>query len=391
MGRGLCPSYGQKRALLWAERMVEEVLPLVPYRQLVFTIPRNLRPSFLRDRSLYGDLCRIAYSSTRDFLRAHAPRGFPKFQKATPAIVDVPQSFGDLLISHAHAHALCSLGLFTRDGSFLRMEDLDFTGLEELFRQRFLEMMLRRGKILPDTAEVMRSWEHSGFTVGWERKLVAHDRKGLEGLLSYMERAPVSLRRLNYRRDGMVHYQGTQVHPRLGIDHQLLSPVEFLALLVPHILLRYQVTTRLYGAISTRTRRRLGWIEHPPTRKPPPEYAPAPDLQLPLLPSTTGPSLQNEARRPGRSDREGADDSPILQQRRRSWARLIHRTWLCDPELCPTCGQRMKVIAAITSPAQDDLIEKILRHIGRWNPPWLAKRKARGPPPTGVSSSPESR
>ncbi len=51
----------------------------------------------------------------------------------------------------------------------------------------------------------------------------------------------------------------------------------------------------------------------------------------------------------------------------------------------------MKVIAAITSPAQDAIIEKILRHIGRWNPPWLEKRKARGPPPTGVNSSPEGR
>jgi hypothetical protein len=51
----------------------------------------------------------------------------------------------------------------------------------------------------------------------------------------------------------------------------------------------------------------------------------------------------------------------------------------------------MKLIAAITSPAQDDLIEKIPRHIGRWNPPWLEKRKARGPPPTGAGSSPEGR
>ena len=246
--RGLCPSCGRTsgasqarppavpRALLWAERMVEEVLPIVPYRQLVFTIPRNLRPSFVRDRSLYGDLCRLAYSSTRDFLRAHAPRGFPKFRHAVPAMVVVPQSFADLLISHPHAHAVCSLGLFTRDGSFLRMEDLNFTGLEDLFRERFLELMLRRGKILPETAEVVKSWPHSGFNIGSERKLEADDRQELQGLLSYMERAPVSLRRLRYRDDGMVHYQGTKVHPRLGIDHQLVTPVEFLALLVPHIL-----------------------------------------------------------------------------------------------------------------------------------------------------------
>ena len=52
--RGLCPSCGQRRAIEWAERMVEEVLPLVPYRQLVFTIPIALRKSFLFNRSLYG-------------------------------------------------------------------------------------------------------------------------------------------------------------------------------------------------------------------------------------------------------------------------------------------------------------------------------------------------
>ena len=75
-GRGLCPSCGQKRALVWAERMVDEVLPIVTYRQLVFTIPRNLRRAFLFDRSLYGDFCRIAYASTRDFLRRQAAGQF---------------------------------------------------------------------------------------------------------------------------------------------------------------------------------------------------------------------------------------------------------------------------------------------------------------------------
>ncbi len=279
------------------------------------------------------------------------------------------------------------------------MEDIDFSGLEEIFRERFFAMMLRRGKVLPDTVESMRAWDHSGFSVGWERKLEADDRNGLQGLRSYMERAPVSLRRLRYLDDGMVHYQGTKAHPRLGIDHQLVSPIESLALLVPHILLRYQVTTRLYGAVSTRTRPRLGWIEHPPTQKPPREYGPLPDLELlpphstaePSHPSPPSPRNEaNDASRPGHSGPDAEDDSPFLRNRRRSWARLIHKTWLCDPELCPVCGQRMKVVAAISSPAQDAPIEKILRHTGQWDP-WLRKRKARGPPTTPFSSSQEGR
>ena len=97
--RGLCPSCGQRRAIEWAERMVEEVLPLVPYRQLVFTIPVALRKSFLFDRSLFGELCRVAYASTRDFMRSRAPL-FARQGKAVPAMVVSPQSFGDLLVAH---------------------------------------------------------------------------------------------------------------------------------------------------------------------------------------------------------------------------------------------------------------------------------------------------
>ena len=55
----------------------------------------------------------------------------------------------------------------------------------------------------------------------------------------------------------MVHYLGTRFHPALGRDHQLVTPVEFLAILVPHIALRYEVNIRTYGALSTTIRKRF--------------------------------------------------------------------------------------------------------------------------------------
>ena len=76
------------------------------------------------------------------------------------------------------------------------------------------------------------------------QSIAAGDRQSLETLLQYIERPPVSLRRLTYRDDGMVHYQGNRFHPGLGRDHQLVTPVEFLAMLVPHIALRYEVRIR---------------------------------------------------------------------------------------------------------------------------------------------------
>jgi len=398
--RHLCPSCSQRRAPQWAERMVEEVLPFAPYRQLVFTIPLALRKAFLFDRTLYGDLCRVAYASTRDYLREHAPP-FPGRKKAVPAIVVSPQSHGDLLTHHPHAHSICSLGLFRSDGVYLPMEEVDFTGLEALFRERFFQLMLRRQKVLPETVERMRSWDHSGFNVDFARSIDAADRAGLEGLLSYMERAPVSLRRLTYRSDGMVHYQGTKLHPRLRTDHQLLTPVEFLAHLVHHVLLRYEISSRCYGAISTTFRRKLGWLEHPPVHQQPPEpisvalllprISPSPcdPLSIHTLPPQGPPTTSGQQppqRTPTLRPAE-TESSEFLKKRSRGWAKLIARTWHEDPSLCASCGRPMKIIAALSSPEQDDVIERILRHLHRWNPPWNPQQKARGPPgPAGATS-----
>ena len=75
-------------------------------------------------------------------------------------MVITPQSFGDLIVHHPHAHAICSLGLFRRDGVYVPMDDVDFSGLEETFRERFLALMLRREKVRPETVERMGAWEH---------------------------------------------------------------------------------------------------------------------------------------------------------------------------------------------------------------------------------------
>jgi hypothetical protein len=370
--------------------MVEEVLPLVPYRQLVFTIPVALRKAFLFDRSLFGDLCRVAYASTRDFMRSRASI-IARQAKAVPAMIVSPQSFGDLLVAHAHAHAAVSLGLFRKDGVFFPMEDLDFKGLEEVFRERFFRMLLRREKILPETVQRFKSWDHSGFSVGWDRKLETEDRKGLEGLLTYIERPAVSLRRLRYRDDGMVHYQGSRVHPRLGIDHQLLPPVEFLALLIPHVLLKYEVTLRLYGALSTTWRQRLGWIENPPVNEPPPAAIPAAAVlkSIDLGPPSPEPRPPDASAPPGRAAAPvpaSREDSRSIRERKRSWAWLIKKVYFDDPQLCRSCRQPMKIIAAI-APEEVNVIERILRSLKLWDPPWKLERSARGPPPPARAGS----
>ena len=142
------------------------------------------------------------------------------------------------------------MGVFDQEATFhAAADDLDFAPLEELFRERTLKMMLEREKISEERVELLRSWRHSGFNLDTRRRVENGERESLESLLQYIERPPVSLERLSYRPDGMVHYKG-KFHPGLGKDHQLLSGVEFLAMLVPHIALRYEVTIRSNGAAA---------------------------------------------------------------------------------------------------------------------------------------------
>ena len=92
-------------------------------------------------------------------------------------------------------------------------------------------------------------------------------------------------------------------------------------------------------------------------------------------PSPSPPSAQDE------------QDSDFLRGRRRSWARLIARTWREDPSLCNSCGQPMKIIAALSSPHQDDVIERVLRYLHLWPSGRFAVRNAFGPGPRRATAA----
>jgi len=106
--------------------------------------------------------------------------------------------FEHIMSTAAHLHAVTSLGVFDPEGNFHPAgEEINFSPLVEIFRERTLKMFLARGKINPQRVELLRSWRHSGFAVHSDRRVEAADRSGLESLLEYMERPAVSLDRLS--------------------------------------------------------------------------------------------------------------------------------------------------------------------------------------------------
>jgi len=66
----------------------------------------------------------------------------------------------------SNIHALVADGLFSSDGKFFVMPDLDLTWLRELFRANVLRMLVEEGVIEETFARRVARWDHvSGFHV----------------------------------------------------------------------------------------------------------------------------------------------------------------------------------------------------------------------------------
>ena len=60
-GRGFCPSCGGKRMTRFAEHLIDHVLPVVPVRQWVLTVPHRLRYRMAYDHYV----CRAVHARSR--------------------------------------------------------------------------------------------------------------------------------------------------------------------------------------------------------------------------------------------------------------------------------------------------------------------------------------
>ena len=173
--RGLCPSCHQKRALVMAAHVAEDVCAGVPHRQLVFTIPKRFRLFFRFDRKLLGDLARLAWQTVLEVYRVALGR-----DDVVPGAASAIQTFGQLIHWHPHVHALVTDGAFTPDGVFVPLPPIDDEPFARLFREKVFDLLLRKGRIDEGIVRQMRGWRHSGFSVDRRVRRAARDTKGRE-------------------------------------------------------------------------------------------------------------------------------------------------------------------------------------------------------------------
>jgi hypothetical protein len=149
----------------------------------------------------------------------------------------------------------------------------------------------------------------------------AHDRRRMERLCRYVARPPLATERLRELTDGRLLYE-LKSRWRDGTTHLVFDALELigrLAALIPPPR-RHQVT--YHGVLASACSLRDAVIPGPP------------DSVL------------------GREAQPRADTAVCATRPRRlAWAELLRRVFGTDLERCPRCGEPLRILAVIRSPA----------------------------------------
>jgi hypothetical protein len=373
-GRGFCPSCGGRRTAERAARLVLRVLPDVPVRQWVLTLPHRLRYVLAWDhdgcRAVAGLLMRAVFGFLRRRAREHG------VADGRGGAVVIVQRFGGALNLNLHLHALVLDGVFAPDGARIRFRALpavttaDVAEVLATVVPRVAAWLARRGGPADEDAGA-DTWtedapvlaglaaasvqgraalgdaagrrarrlgridegvdapgpadcqaRQDGFDLHAGVRVGAGQRERLEQVCQYMLRPPIAQDRLAVTETG--HVRLTLRHRWAdGTTHLEFDPVAFLerlAVLVP----RPRVNLILYHGV----------------------LAPRAAWRSAIVPRRAAPDNRAEGG-------NGNGGWP--------WAALMRRTFGFDVLACSRCGGRLRLIAIIERPP---VIQRILRHLG---------------------------
>ncbi len=199
--RGICPSCTTRRMVETAAHLADHVIPHLPVRQWVLSVPKRLRYHLEHDPAVQNAALHIFVTAIERVLRQCSPGASAASRLGAVVFI---HRFGALLNTHFHYHCIVVDGVFDADAEggvvFHPASGLDATVIGEVqaaVRRRLLRAVERRGLLSPEEARIMAAWEHGGgFSVDAGVRIGADDREGLERLLRYCARPAFALERL---------------------------------------------------------------------------------------------------------------------------------------------------------------------------------------------------
>jgi hypothetical protein len=370
-----------------AAHLVDHVIPHVPVRQWVLSLPIPLRLLLAAQPKLVTPVLQVVHRVITRFLLKQAGA---KADEADSGAVTLIQRFGSAANLNIHLHCLVLDGVYRRgsDGPPVFVEvpartDEALQAVLHTIITRTMKLLTRRGVLVEeegstyvadneadsDEARTLRQLQAAactyriafgpragqkvltlqgampretgfnqtlcadmqGFSLHAAVRCAADDRQALEQLCRYITRPALANERAQCNAAGQVVLK-LKTPWRDGTTHLVMSPLEFmqrLAALVPRPRLHL---IRFHGVLAPNAKLRAMVVPQEP--EPPAQAAP-----------------------PAECEAICAHHRPV----RLSWVRLLKRVFDLDLEHCPNCGGELKIIAAIL---EQPVIEKMLTNLG---------------------------
>ena len=396
--RGLCPSCGGRRMADLAAHWLDHMLPDVPIRQWVLTLPWPLRYRLAWDPALLAEVLAVHLRVLFRWQELRAKRIGSKAVQS--GAITAIQRFGSALNLNPHFHSLVPDGVFVEKAhgvDFVRLpepSDEDVGIVVATIRRRVLRLLHRRGMLdegcqdpdllLMDEPCLARFYGASiqgrlasgaragqrvkrlgsvpgapwiemdspqcarieGFSLHAQVFIEAGRRDHLERLCRYIARPSVAGGRLRRLENGTLSYELKRRWSD-GTSHVLFEPLELLEKLVALMPRPWTHLVRYHGV-----------------------FAPNARLRSRVVPRQ---SDQRDA-----ALQEGASAQPTSGKRRRvlPWAELMKRVFMVDVLACPRCGSTMSIISVLRDP---DVVEKFLVCLGI-SPTPVVPAQSRAPP-----------
>jgi hypothetical protein len=373
-GRAFCTSCGGRRMADTAAHLVDRVIPAVPVRQWVLSLPYAVRYRVAFDGALLGKVLAIFVSAVFASLRRRAREvGIPGGQCGAVTFV---QRFASDLRLMPHFHSMVPDGVYAaapgeppRFYPLRPLENRDVAAVAERVAARVMALMEPEGGLEegegelqpmaelysasiagrigsgPNAGQRQRTLVQSNAEAGLEEERLEaegsrcarvegfsvhagvsirdSDRKGLERLLRYAARPPLAAERLEPLPDGRLSYR-LKTRWKNGTTHVIFEPLELLGRLAALTPAPRLNLLRFHGV-----------------------FAPAAKWRSPIVPAGGGTSL------PGVEAACACEDQTKKAAARPpnyAWARLIARVFEIDVLECPECKGRLRILAAIHPP-----------------------------------------
>lgn len=388
--RGFCPSCCAKRMAETRVHLLDNVLPLVPYRQFVISFPMAMRYWLHMNKKFLAKVHRIIIDLIHGYYTSKALA--LGIKNPAPGSISFTQRWGSALNLTPHFHILCPDGVYTRLGdqphfrSITDMDDEDVAQLVqkiadivkglcvklgylnesgEIVQNPALDPLFQEdsalyqatvhsiaGKIAfgPNTGQYVRRlgqgfgydeevplakgkrcFSVNGFSLHANTAINTHSRDRLASLVEYLARGPLSNERLTIRPNGDVELT-LKSKWKNGTTHLLFSPEEFISSLVALIPPPRTHLVRWGGVFAPHSPFRRDIVLRPEKKK--------------------GFQFRDETE---------TEDEERAKVPNYSWAKMLAKVFKVDLTKCVGCGGDLVKVAAITDPIA---ARRYLRHVG---------------------------